>query len=151
MKFIKLARYTKDGPIFIAIDKIETIQPTCNFEDDVTSTTITTGCDDVFEVKETPEQILEMINEPKKLNNDTLEQEIIDFKKKNSEFWEKDRKIRRDSYLNGTKYSNAGMEEFVGKPVFERRDGKDEIIGRVMKSQVDGKISYVLEKKINEN
>lgn len=61
MKFIKLTRYHNDGLIFISIDKIESIQPTSNYEKGLTSTTIVMFGNSKYEVNESPEQILDFV------------------------------------------------------------------------------------------
>jgi hypothetical protein len=106
MKFIKLTYHTeKSSPIWINIEKIIGMELNDDYvesdEDkytDIETETIR------YSVNESPEKILEMINE---INSEERCQNFRDSKY-----------TRMIPFL----YSNKGMEELVGKPVIERRD-----------------------------
>ena len=123
MKFIKLT-LINDDIIFIFQDNIETIKIWGQ------DTIITMISHDSYHVKESPEQILEMIAE---ISAEERHKNLRDYKY---------------TRVIPPLYSNKGMEEFVGKPVIDRRDGKDEVIGKVIRVDEDGKVFYEMDKNI---
>lgn len=75
----------------------------------------------------------------------------IAFKKENQEFWEKDAKRRREIYQKEfpKEYENLTCtDQFLGKPLIDRRNGKDKIIGKVIKVEDDGRFTFELDKNI---
>lgn len=160
MKFVKLTMKNSDGNnIYLSLDEISGMEQIKDSNDTTKHfyTRIFTKNIDNFAVRETPKEIISMINDDRDiLNNivifdewdekihgkmyENMKNMTHDERRKVSEQW--NIAPRNKKFPN--EYSNEGMEKFVGKPVM---DDKKNIIGKIMKFEQDGKIHFGLENK----